>query len=81
MEGNFSKEELEGHKYSNNLLTFHISTPGLPKGSSVCPTVEVSRGPKVAQQRLQEVLDRKRAHDVAIASDEGASSISPQPKG
>lgn len=59
----------------------HINMSGFSKRSFVCPTVVVSHDPKVAQQQLQELLDRKRALGAALASSEGASSISPHPKG
>lgn len=53
---------------------------GLLKGSSICPAIEVSDDPEEAHQQLQNILNRKKARESALASSEGAPSRSPQPK-
>lgn len=62
------------------MLTLFLQHKGLPKGSVVCPVIEVLDNLEEAQRELQNVLNHRRAHDPTLAFGEGASSQNPQPR-
>lgn len=61
----------------NKLLTPFLLYTALPKGSIVCPNVEVLDDPMEAAQVMQDDLNLRWARETTRASGEGSSSQSP----